>query len=100
MGHYVHGILFSRKKNKMMSFAATWMQPEILILSEEVKERQILNTTYMQNLKYGTNEHYQQTTHKENRLVVAKGKEVGSGTDGLGVWGQQVQTITFRMDRQ
>ena len=29
------------EKNEIMSFAATWMQPEIIILSEEVRDRQI-----------------------------------------------------------
>ena len=29
-----NGILLSHKKNKIMSFAATWMEPETLILSE------------------------------------------------------------------
>ena len=39
------------KRNKIMPFAATWMQLEIIIL------RQILyDITYMCNLKYGTNE--------------------------------------------
>ena len=32
---YIHnGILFSHKKNKIMPFAATWMELETLILSE------------------------------------------------------------------
>ena len=32
--HIYNVILFSHKKNKIMSFAATWMDLEILILSE------------------------------------------------------------------
>ena len=38
---YIHsGILFSHKKDKIMPFAATWMNPEIVILSE-VRYRKI-----------------------------------------------------------
>ena len=41
-----------------MPFAATWMQLEIIILSEvSEKEKEIPDDiTYMRNLKYGTNE--------------------------------------------
>ena len=44
------------KKNKIMPFSTTWMQLEILILSEvsQKEEKQIPNdNTYMWNLKYG-----------------------------------------------
>ena len=45
-----------KKQNKVMPFAATLMQAEILILNEE-RERQIpYDIIYMWNLKYGTNE--------------------------------------------
>ena len=45
------------KRNEIMSFAATWMDLEMVILSE-VRERQIsYDITYMWNLKKdGTNE--------------------------------------------
>ena len=47
------------KRNEIELFAATWMQLEIVILSEvkSDRERQIsYDVTYMWNLKYGTNE--------------------------------------------
>ena len=45
------------KKNKIMSFAATWMQLEIIILSEVKSKRQIpYDITSMWNLNYDTNE--------------------------------------------
>ena len=49
--HIYNGILLSHtKKNEIMLFAATWMDLEIIILSE-VSQRQILyNITYMWNL--------------------------------------------------
>ena len=42
------------KKNEIMPFAATWMQLEIIILSElRQKEKEIsYGITYMWNLKY------------------------------------------------
>ena len=44
------------KKNDIMPFAATWMDLEIIILSE-VRESQLLRDfTYMWNLKNKTNE--------------------------------------------
>ena len=48
--HIYNGIL-TIKKNEIMPFAATWMDLEIIILSE-VRERQIsYDIAYMWNLK-------------------------------------------------
>ena len=46
------------KKNKIMSFAVTWMQVKIFILSEmSEREKQIpYDITYMWLLRYGTSE--------------------------------------------
>ena len=38
MVHIYKVILLSHKKNKIMPYAATWMQLEIIILSEESKK--------------------------------------------------------------
>ena len=49
MVHIYNGIL-ATKKNEIMPFAAAWVDPEIIILSE-VREIQIYDITYMWNLK-------------------------------------------------
>ena len=69
-----------------MPFAATWMDLEIIILSE-VRQRQIsYNITYIQNLKYDTNGLiYKTETHSQTQktnLWLPKGKR---GKDKLGV---------------
>ena len=69
-----------------MLFAVTWMQLEIITLSE-VRKRQIpYDTTYVWNLKYlkyDKNEPICKTEKDsmdiENRLVVSKGEEVEAG---------------------
>ena len=51
------------KKNEIMSFAAMWMDLEIITLSEvRQRQRQIsYDITYMWKLKYATNEHIFET---------------------------------------
>ena len=91
------------KKNKIMPFAATWMQPEILILGEvshKEKRKIAQDITNMWNLKYSTNEPGYKTetdslTQRTDLWLPGWGKQ-----DGLGVWGSQMQTITFRMNKQ
>ena len=49
-------------KNEIMPFAATQMGLEIIILSKvSQKEKDKYHDIYMQNMKYGTNEHICET---------------------------------------
>ena len=49
--HICDGILFSHKKNEIKPFAATWMDLEIIILSEASQRKTIsYGITYMRNL--------------------------------------------------
>ena len=50
--HTCTEILLSHEKNGIIPFAATWMDPEIIILSKSERERQKLHDiTYMWHLK-------------------------------------------------
>ena len=68
------------KKNEIMSFAATWMQLEISILSRS--ERQIpYDITYIWNLKYDTNALIYETeqNHGHREQTGGGGCQVGGG---------------------
>ena len=88
---YIHnGILLSHKKNKIIPFAATWMEAETLILSEvSQKDKDKYHTIslisgiyYMAQLNLSTAE---KIMDLENKLVVAKG--AGEGVGGTGSLG-------------
>ena len=96
------------KKKKVMSFVATWMQVEIIILSEVIQKEKDkyhisyikyqIYITYMWNLKCGTHEHmYKQkeTNIQREQICGCQGEVGGSGI----VWGYQTQTIKFRIDK-
>ena len=54
--HLKNGILLSHKKNKILSFAATWINLESLMLSEiSQRKTSTIVITYIWNLKNKTN---------------------------------------------
>ena len=74
------------KKNEIMPFAATWMDPEMIILSEvsqKKKDKLPYYITYMWNLKYD-----------RNKLIYKT--ETDLWEFGVG----RIQTIIYRMDKQ
>ena len=83
---------YSDIKNKIMPFPATWMDLEILILSEvkSERERQIpYAITYIQTITYGTNEsiYRKETNSRTWRTDFWLPRGRGRKWDGLGVWG-------------
>ena len=68
-----------------MSFAATWMELEIIILSKSERESQIAcDITYMQNIKHDTNEPIY-VAHKEQTGGCQGGGSRGTDCEfGLG----------------
>ena len=75
--------------------------------SKKKKERQIsYGITYIWNLKYDTSKAIceilpmkQKQIHRHrDQTCVSQGRKWGRGR--LGVWGQQTQTNTYRMDKQ
>ena len=54
---HTHNGILAIKKNKILPFAVTWMDPENMILSEVSQtEKDKYYITYMWNLKNNTNE--------------------------------------------
>ena len=73
-----------------MPFAATWIQLEIIILSEVRKRKKntLWYRLYMESKMWHKRTYLQNRNRlkdTENRLVVAK--DEGVEQDGLGVWG-------------
>ena len=72
------------KKNEIMPFAATWMDLEMIILSE-VRERQIpYDITYRWNFIQMNLGNRNRCTDIENKLIITK-RERGWGRDKLSI---------------
>ena len=92
------------KKNEIMPFAATWMQLEIIILSEvsqkEKDKYHIISYVESKNLKYNTNvlKYKIETDSQTQRtdLWLPRGRWGGGGMD----WEFGMQTIIQRVDIQ
>ena len=91
VAHIYNRTLLSHNKEINKSFAGTWMQLEVIILSEvsQKEKRQIpYDIPYMWNLKYGTNEFiYKTVTDSETEQTCLLPRISGWERDGLGVWG-------------
>ena len=74
------------KKNEIMSFAATWMDLEIIILSEVSQTKISYDIAYIWHLKYDTDEHICETDSQTWRTDLWLPSR-GWGRDGVGVWG-------------
>ena len=77
------------KKKELLPFAATWMDLEIIILSEvSQKEKEKYNITYIWNVKYDTNELiYKRETDSQAQRTNLGATKGGRGVkDKLGVW--------------
>ena len=79
----------SHKKDKIVSFVATWLELEILIPSKLEGERQILyGITSIWNLKYGTNDsiYKAETDHGHGVQTCGCQQREGKKWDGQAVW--------------
>ena len=93
------------KKNDIIPFAAICMDLEILILSEvrqkeKAKYHMISLTCGISNRAQMNPSTEQKQTHRHGEQASGCQGGWGREQDGQGVWGQQMQTITFRMDKQ
>ena len=94
---YKMGYYSAIKKNEIISFAATWMDLEITVLSEIRKIKYYI--AYIWNLKkwYKWIYRVEGLTYLENELMVTRGETLG-GRSRLRVWDWYVYTTVFKVD--
>ena len=81
-----------------MPFTATWMNLEIIILSEVSQAEKGKYIIYIWNLKNNTNE-YTYKTEEDSQTQKTNLRLLG-GRDSQGVWEDHVHTAIFKMDNQ
>ena len=88
------------KENEIMSFAATWIDIEIIILSGISHRKTNITCYHLHNIKYNTNDilcNRNRIKDFENKCMVTKR---GGGQDGLGVCNWPRYTVVYGMDVQ
>ena len=81
---YTMGYYSAIKMSEIMPFAATWMQLEIIILSEVSQpDKDKSYITYMWNLKNNDINELIYKTEIENKLMVTKGDSGGWVAEGI-----------------
>ena len=81
-----------------MPFATTWVELEIIILSEVSQREMPYDITYMWNLNYDTNELIYKA--EADSQTQTHGCQGGGMREGVGGWDQQMQSIIYRIDKQ
>ena len=87
------------KKNKILPFAATGTDLEIIILSTVNWETQISYIIYLWNLKKNKSTYLQnrnRVTDTENKLMPTKQER---GRNKLGAWKEQIQTTIYNINK-
>ena len=94
--HTYFGKYSAVEKNETMPLAATWMQLEMITVSEvsqKEKEREMPHAiTFMRNVKYDTND----LSMKQKQIHIHRAQTCGCqggggwGRDGVGGWGWQM----------
>ena len=91
------------EKREIMPFAATWMDLEMIILSEVNQKENVkyhMISLYVDS-KIRHKSTYLQNKNTENKLVVAKGEEGRGGTFWeFGISRCKLLYIIYRMDKQ
>ena len=84
------------KKNEIMPFSATWMDLEIIMLSEVRKTVTTEDHLYVESK-------IQTYVQNKNRLISIVNRLVDAGgmqREALGVWDQQMKTTIYSMAKQ